>query len=1142
MGRWEVTGPDGSRYEIEAPDENALQEAVEHIYGGAPAGQTAAPQTSASKAAPGDLQNVARIKRNISKMIDAGAPEADIDRYLVEEGTTAEALRATPKLSEMPGALAKPEGQRLVPVDYDPFAPQRQQAPRGPTLIPVDYDPFAPTGSKAPSAPLAAFQPVNASPRPANAGSDPYWQVANERASEAAREDAQRKAMGLPAAGSRTTFADDHSGSSLEVAAQGVARGTGADMLGLPIDLATAGNNAARALLNIPSFVAGAATGKPRELPFGYISKPTGGSDWIAEQSAKLAEALGIKTADYDALGPREKAVYQMSRFGAGGFAQGLGLRHVAATRAPSETPRVFDEVLKPYSRESVAPTLARDTAAGAGVGAGLATADEVLPEDSRGPISSLIAGLIGGVGGANLADALSVGPKATFAWATAGRPEHGVTFNTDGSYVSRGAATDAARYVQEQAGGTDAARRASETIGERVAEFRDMGAPVPTTGQIAENTGLARVERGIRNTSSPATNPIFEQDRAVNTYAGEQVRGMGPEGADPNLYPQAAAEVAGRLRTPARAELSKAESGLEAIAGQREAEARSLTDGAATRKVEASQALDREITGDMSKLRAERATALDSRTIDPDGAVRIDATPIFDAADRARQAGVTLPDSFRKRLPVADELAGRRPHEVSKTSPILDASGAPIVSRETVGSPEMTLAELNDARPMLAQLSSTLEKSIGGGNTAAIPQKEAVDTLRAAINKELRSYSESAGTPEAQRLAQGLALGDEFSRRYREPGIGDPVVDLHRDMYRERGDLTGRTTTPPEQTAGRFIKEPERGGIQGMQSLNRVMAEATDPAAIANARRDFLISVAASEIVEGNKINPRRLGRFMDKWGTVIEHAPETKAEFARLLEKARLGQTLEDGFSQAIEGAKGRLKLTEAEIADSALATVIGATGRKGIQAVLGSKNPPAQMADLVKRLEKVPGGVDSVRRALSDYLADRVTNTNRQATLDGGLPPSYAKLVGLEKDPDLDRVLAAAWGDQPEAMQALQRARRVLEPREFLATVQGTAGSPTASNLSSLMRMLELGLRTTQGGLRGGNTARNIKVALGSLLDGRDSEVLKLVARAHVDPAVAQHLLSKQLAQDPVEWTSKMRRMLNWEEAARQANEED
>ena len=962
MGRYEITGPDGARYLFEAPDENALNEAIDEFFS-EPAGPAS---------------------------------------------TTSPAPRASPPVN----SPAQP--RKFIPVDYDPFA----SASRGPQLIPVDHDPFAPTPAS-PSAPLAAHQPLNRAPAPspAAAAADPHWRVARERATEAASDDAQRKAMRLPAAGSRTTFADDNSGSSLEVAMQGAARGIGADLLGLPVDLATGLNNAARATLNIPSWVAGAATGKPRELPFGYVTEPTGGSDWIANQSARLAGTLGIKAADYDKLGSREKALYQMARFASSGLTQGLGLRQIATTRAPSETPRMFDEVLKPYSRETVAPTLARDTAAGAGVGAGIATADEVLPDDARGPVSSLIAGLIGGVGGAGLADAVSVGPKATFAWATAGRPEHGVSFNPDGSYVSRGAATDAARYLQEQAGGTAAARRAAETIGERVAEFRDMGAPVPTTGQIAENTGLARVERGIRNTSSPATNPIFERDRAVNTYAGEQVRGMGPEGADPNLYPQAAAEVAGSLRAPVRADLSRAESGLEAIASQREAEARSLTDGAATRRVEASQALDRQITGDMGRLRAERAEALDSRTIDPDNAVRINATPIFDAADRAVQSGVTLPESLRKRLPVANELAGRRPHEVDKTSPILGADGAPIVTREVVGSSEMSLAELNDARPMLAQLSTTLEKSIGGGNTAAIPQKEAVDTLRAAINKELRGYAGNAGTPEAERLSHGLALGDEFSRRYREPGIGDPVVDLHRDMYRERGDLTGRTTTPPEQTAGRFIKEPERGGIQGMQSLNRIMANATDPAAIANARRDFLVSVAASKIVEGNKINPRRLGRFMDEWGPVIEHAPETKAEFTRLLDKARLGQTIEDGFSQAIEGAKGRLKLTEAEIADSALSTVMGATGRKGIHAILGSRNPPAQMADLVNRLERVPGGVDSVRRALSDYLADRVTNTNRQATQDGGLPPSYAKLVGLEKDPDLDRVLAAAWGDQPE-----------------------------------------------------------------------------------------------------------------------------
>lgn len=42
----------------------------------------------------------AKIKRNISKMLDQGAPEADIDAYLKSEGVTPEQLQSAPKESE----------------------------------------------------------------------------------------------------------------------------------------------------------------------------------------------------------------------------------------------------------------------------------------------------------------------------------------------------------------------------------------------------------------------------------------------------------------------------------------------------------------------------------------------------------------------------------------------------------------------------------------------------------------------------------------------------------------------------------------------------------------------------------------------------------------------------------------------------------------------------------------------------------------------------------------------------------------------------------------------------------------------------------------------------------------------------------
>lgn len=46
------------------------------------------------------MQDIDKIKRNVSKMIDAKAPEADIDAYLDEEGVTVEQLKASPPTIE----------------------------------------------------------------------------------------------------------------------------------------------------------------------------------------------------------------------------------------------------------------------------------------------------------------------------------------------------------------------------------------------------------------------------------------------------------------------------------------------------------------------------------------------------------------------------------------------------------------------------------------------------------------------------------------------------------------------------------------------------------------------------------------------------------------------------------------------------------------------------------------------------------------------------------------------------------------------------------------------------------------------------------------------------------------------------------
>jgi|GEM_PF-4547846 len=82
----------------------------------------AQPTAGSNVGAKSDRQGVtpdfAKIKRNVQRMIDQNAPEADIDAYVASEGVTAEQLRAAPK---------------LVPVDHNPFLSLPDAAPAPPT-------------------------------------------------------------------------------------------------------------------------------------------------------------------------------------------------------------------------------------------------------------------------------------------------------------------------------------------------------------------------------------------------------------------------------------------------------------------------------------------------------------------------------------------------------------------------------------------------------------------------------------------------------------------------------------------------------------------------------------------------------------------------------------------------------------------------------------------------------------------------------------------------------------------------------------------------------------------------------------------------------------------------------------------------
>lgn len=105
LSTYEMQTPDGAIYEVQAPDEQTALDALTQMTGGT----------------YGNAPDFAKIKRNIQRMIDQGAPESEIDQYVASEGVTAEQLRARttdaatsqPQWSDLPGNIG-PSAARLA--------------------------------------------------------------------------------------------------------------------------------------------------------------------------------------------------------------------------------------------------------------------------------------------------------------------------------------------------------------------------------------------------------------------------------------------------------------------------------------------------------------------------------------------------------------------------------------------------------------------------------------------------------------------------------------------------------------------------------------------------------------------------------------------------------------------------------------------------------------------------------------------------------------------------------------------------------------------------------------------------------------------------------------------------------------------
>lgn len=888
-------------------------------------------------------------------------------------------------------------------------------------------------------------------------------------------------------------------GPAVPAGVQGVGRGL-ADAVGMIPDIA---NLAANAGLTVADFIAERFGGNV-DYRFPMVS------DTIANTAANVVEdTTGLRSRSVMEMTDAERMGYDISRYGTGALAGGGVMRGAAAIRAPSDMPRTLDPLLKPYEGPGVANTLARDTTIGAGAGTGIWGAEQVLGPENTGPISSTIAMLAGGAGGAGLYDIPTAGIPAAWAQVRRGLIDRNIPYDANGQPTTRGTAEDAARFMQDAAGGPEAAAEANTRLGQVVADMGMMGAPVPPIGQATQNIGLARVERSI--TDQPGGTPLIDRNRDVTTWAGGELRRIAPN-ADPALFPAAAADTMQQQTGAARADVAAADAEVQNAIDLRRQGAADVAAAPGRRDAAALQIDDTVINKALIPI-SEQSRAMYG-AVDPRRDTPVDVSSVQDlAAEVARTAGAladpsrTIPGGLLRRI----NAIGARDAEGIPTEPVEVPIGEIVDVLPAIG--DATRAAYDNGNPVL------------GRNLREL--KNAFETI---LND-----AGAAGVEAGVRFQQAQdnwrsTLGQTFARP------GSVSEDLRIKFNK---DPTNRGFSPPSKTAGDYLRA---GRPENAADLVRVYDQTASPEALTPAATTFVTAEAANRVLTDGMVDPAALDRFVTEWGSVIDAVPGLRAQFDDLLDQARRGEALQGDLMKRLTEAQGNLALTQEQLQDSALSIVAGRSPRRAVEALMGAPDPAAAARDLRTQLAGVPGADESLQRAVSDWLFAKITNSNPAMTTDGTRPISTAKLAQLSDDPDTTALLAEVF-DDPEAMNAMQRVRTVLDMRGIINAAQGTPGSPTAANLQMAFKLFEAGMRTVFGGFTGGNYARNFRVAFDVLFNkDRQRRVAELVTRAGTDPRVASHLLTLAVADDPIAWASKMAKLMRWAEFSRQVGQDN
>jgi len=829
-------------------------------------------------------------------------------------------------------------------------------------------------------------------------------------------------------------------------------------------------------------------------------------TDFVKGIASDLAEKAGYEAVEPNSL--KEKTLSNVVQLGTEGLGSGLALSKAAGARAlelakPGAMPLRSDKFVRPYFDAPV-KTVIGDTAAGATGGAALTGAQQI-PEDVRargggsvGVLSDIFAQLVGGVSGGTLASGVMGAPTTTGNLITRNKMADGISVDpTTGMYVSNQTADEATKFLRSLT--TSDPEALSAQIGQRTKEFRDAGLPVPTTGLLTDDIGLAGLEKRQRTRAGPGpteldpnasaetkqTYSFGARDQALRDSASENVQSIRQPGVDPELFQKRAQERAAMELEARQRQVDQPAGRARGVEQALETEANQLSANVGQTPGASSNILD--TYRNTRVLERERKDALYANPAWTES--HVDINPTLEAAQEIHSKATgsspvsPLVEPFLKRIEAAKDAGTLPGWEVSKMIKDIEAKI------------KVSLKDGEDFKP-LKELKDSLVRSIDQLPDDH-PGKIAIEAARTNVRERIApNFRENVG-------------GSLDMRLKTNPG-----------------------QVQPETAGAEFLNR----GSSARQLMDIANLRGNADEVAANARSIIMDRLAQGGVIKDGAIDPDKLVQWRNKNVDVINSIPELRGQVDTLVADARSGVDLTARVGGKVKQAETKLAETTKELQQGPVGKIADRTPDEAVGRIMDGPNAPKNMAELRRKMGNNPDADASLKAAVTDHFVKEV----------GALNPAHGdyevKLSALVKKFEKHRDTLIAAGMKPDEMQALQRAQTVLSPL-LKRNVQATVGSTTAESTEAAMRPLELALKGYYGILKGGGMFRTLKVAIKTMTGDSNIPVERLITRAMFDPELAQTLLTRNVKEAGTpKWNAQLQKVLRRVTAARGAVQED